>query len=89
MTEGSDAARIDLPPHLRRPRLRRPAACEYLSLAHGIDVSPRTLAKWDSQGLGPERQVWNRTPFYPVDALDRWVLARLQNPRRVTNRDDQ
>jgi hypothetical protein len=66
-----------LPPHLRRPRLRRWEAAEYLGLVHGLQIAPATLAKLASIGGGPAFHRANRTPFYPVDELDRWAEARL------------
>lgn len=66
-----------LPPHLRKPRLRRPEASEYLELAHGLVVAPATLAKYVTVGGGPAFQKSNRSPLYPKDELDRWAVERL------------
>jgi hypothetical protein len=62
---------ISLPPALRKPRLRRWEASEYLKLATA------TLAKLASVGGGPAYNKSNRTPLYPVAELDRWAIERL------------
>lgn len=66
-----------LPPHLRKPRLRRAEASEYLELAHGIRLAPATLAKMVCTGGGPSYHKSLRTPLYPRDELDRWAAERL------------
>ncbi len=68
---------VILPPHLRKPRLRRPEAAEYLNLVHGITVAAATLAKYASTGGGPSYQKSVRTPLYPREELDRWAVERL------------
>jgi hypothetical protein len=77
------AAEVTLPPYLRKPRLRRWEAAEYLKLVHGIEVAPATLAKWVTVGGGPEFQKVNRTPLYPVASLDAWATEKLTAPVRV------
>lgn len=67
-----------LPPHLRKPRLRRVEVVEYLLQRHGIVVAAATLAKWGSQGTGPKYATLHRTPYYPVADLDAWVAAELK-----------
>jgi hypothetical protein len=71
-------SRIELPPHLRKPRLRRSEVSEYLQLVHGVQVAPATLAKWACYSEGPKREYLNRTPLYLVTELDAWVLRRLK-----------
>lgn len=66
-----------LPPALRKPRLRRWEAAEYLKLVHGVEVAPATLAKYASVGGGPGYQKSLRTPLYPREELDRWAAERL------------
>jgi hypothetical protein len=66
-----------LPPALRKPRLRRWEAAEYLKLVHGITIAPATLAKLVSTGGGPAYHKSNRTPLYPTIELDRWAAERL------------
>ncbi len=75
---GNPAACI-LPPALRKPRLRRWEAAEYLELVHGVTVAAATLAKYASVGGGPSfnKGSNNRTPLYPIAELDRWALGRL------------
>jgi hypothetical protein len=68
-----------LPPALRKPRLRRWEAAEYLERVHGITIAVATLAKLASVGGGPAYHKSNRTPLYPRDELDRWASERLGN----------
>ena len=68
---------VALPSHLRKPRLRRWEATEYLRLVHGITYSEKTLAKWVTVGGGPGFQSINRTPLYPTAELDRWASEKL------------
>jgi hypothetical protein len=72
-----DLARSHLPPPLRKPRLRRWEAAEYLTLVHGLRVAPATLAKYASVGGGPGFHRVSRMPLYPREELDRWALQRL------------
>lgn len=71
-----------LPSHLRKPRLRRWEASEYLRLVHGIEVAPATLAKWVTVGGGPAYEKVNRTPLYATTGLDRWASEKLTAPVR-------
>ncbi len=50
---GPKTGEFCLPTALRKPRLRRWEAAEYLRLVHGIEVAPATLAKWATVGGGP------------------------------------
>lgn len=68
---------VCLPPALRKPRLRRWEASEYLMLVHGYQIAPATLAKLASIGGGPAFHKANRTPLYPKDELDRWAEERM------------
>jgi len=77
-----------LPPALRKPRLRRWEASDYLRITHGITIAPATLAKLASVGGGPSYNRANRTPLYPVEELDRWAAARLGKLVRSTSEDD-
>lgn len=72
-----EASAINLPSHLRKPRLRRWEASEYLKVMHGVEVAPTTLAKWVTVGGGPAFEKINRTPLYPVTSLDAWVAEKL------------
>ena len=42
-----------LPPHLRKKRLRRDEAVEYLERVHGVVIAAATLAKMVTKGGGP------------------------------------
>lgn len=79
--------KISLPPHLRKPRLRRPEVVEYLELKHGITISAATLAKYAVKGVGggPPYNLSVRTPLYPVAELDLWAHERLGGLRRTTS----
>jgi hypothetical protein len=66
-----------LPARLRKPRLRRWEASEYLRLVHGIEIASTTLAKYATVGGGPAFQRLNRTPLYPTSNLDEWALSKL------------
>ena len=78
-----------LPPALRKPRLRRWEASQYLETVHGLRVAPATLAKWASVGGGPAYHKCSRTPLYPIVELDRWAIARLGNLVSNTSEADQ
>ncbi len=67
-----------LPAHLAKPRLRRWEVSEYLRLVFGIEIAPATLAKLASVGGGPSFDRMNRTPLYPVGALQKWAAAKLE-----------
>lgn len=73
----SAAAMACLPSTLRKPRLRRTEASEYLALVYGIELSPATLATYASRGGGPGYQKVNRTPLYPTVELDAWAANKL------------
>ena len=66
-----------LPSHLRKPRLRRVEAVEYLQLVHGITIAVSTLAKKATLGGGPGYQKLNSSPLYPRAELDRWACEQL------------
>lgn len=67
----------ELPAHLRKLRLRRKEASEYLEKKHGLIFSTKTLAKYACQGTGPGYNKVNRAPLYAVAELDRWALEKL------------
>lgn len=81
----SDHACAALPPHLRKPRLRRREASEYLLIVHGLPVAVATLAKLASVGGGPAYNKCNATPLYPIAELDSWALQRLGQVVRSTS----
>ncbi|MBO4169694.1 hypothetical protein [Cereibacter azotoformans] len=74
-----------LPAALRKPRLRRFEASQYLELAHGIILAPASLARLACHGGGPAFQKSGATPLYPVVELDKWAAERLGNLRRSTS----
>jgi hypothetical protein len=76
---------VCLPPALRKPRLRRWEASEYLLLVHGLQVATATLAKLASIGGGPGFNKAMRTPLYPREELDRWAAERLGKLVRSTS----
>jgi hypothetical protein len=67
-------------------RVRRPDASRYLAEKHGIKTAPATLAKLAVTGGGPEYDLWGRTPYYPIEKLDEWVMARLTRRRSTSDR---
>jgi hypothetical protein len=73
----TDSVTPDLPPELRKPRLRRWEASDYLLRAHGVKVAAATLAKLATVGGGPPYHKCGRAPLYPVTELDRWACERL------------
>ena len=76
---------MELPARLKKPRLRRWEASEYLRLVHGIEVASTTLAKYATVGGGPAFQRLNRTPLYPTRTLDEWALRKLGNLRTTSS----
>lgn len=75
----------EIPPYLRKPRLRRKEASEYLKLKHGLTVAASTLAKFAVTGGGPAFQKFGRLPLYRPQDLDRWVNERLGEPVTSTS----
>jgi len=72
---------INLPPHLRKPRLNRKEACEYLEMVHGITRAVNTLAKLAHTGGGPAIEyVGKRDPRYPRTGLDAWAERLISPP---------
>ena len=70
-----------LPPHLRKKRLRRDEAVEYLERVHGVVIAAATLAKMVTKGGGPRFVKVLRSPLYPTVELDAWVEGRIGEPR--------
>lgn len=72
-----------LPEGLRKPNLRRWEASQYLLFVYGLVIAPATLAKRASIGGGPrflkggKESGSGRTPYYPVEELDRWATQNL------------
>lgn len=79
---------VCLPLSLRKPRLRRWEASEYLELVHGLRFAPATLAKLACIGGGPVFHRVNSTPLYPRcgdNGLDDWATNKLGAPVRSTS----
>lgn len=83
---ANDSAYPDvLPVALRRPRLRRQDAGEYLDLVHGITIAVATLATLATRGGGPGFQKHGRAVLYPREELDKWAEERLGPVRYSTS----
>ena len=65
-------------------RLRRSDASVYLKEKHGIDRSPKTLAKDAVYGTGPLIEYAGRMPLYRVAFLDEFAAEFLSPPVRST-----
>jgi hypothetical protein len=74
-----------LPPALRKPRLRRSEASQYLEVAHGLTIATATLAKLACIGGGPPFHKSGASPLYPRDLLDAWAVERLGKLLRSTS----
>lgn len=72
---------------LKKPRMRRDHASQYLELAHGITMAPATLATLATRGGGPPFQKVNRTPLYPRVLLDAWATEKLGPLRGMTSEE--
>lgn len=70
-------------------RLRRRVASEYLRKTHGLEAAPATLAKLAVTGGGPEYDLWGRIPYYPIEKLDEWVMARLSRRSPTSDRAEE
>lgn len=68
---------ISLPAHLRKARLRRTEAVEYLAIKWGITLKASTMAKYASLRCGPAYDRFNRSPMYRLDVLDAWAASKL------------
>lgn len=62
-----------------------------LSDRWGGRISPRTLANWRSQGLGPAYTKVGGAVLYPVKSVDDWenrnTVASTSQYQRSTNKD--
>jgi hypothetical protein len=74
---------IELPARLRKARLSRQEAADFIEARHGLKVSAATLAKLAYQGTGPAFARWGRAPVYAPAALDAWVFKRLVPTERL------
>jgi hypothetical protein len=47
-------------------------------LAEALDKTPRTLARWRAQRIGPPVTRIGRKPFYNVESARAWLKSREQ-----------
>ena len=52
------------------------------ALASALNVSIRTLIRWQSLRIGPPRVVVGKVVLYRVEAIEEWLLARESKARR-------
>jgi hypothetical protein len=64
--------------------LRRKDAADYLIKTYGFGAE-RTLAKGVVTGDTPEYRKAGRIVLYTREALDKWALAKIGEPRRSTS----
>lgn len=60
---------------------RGPLFADYLTLAemaHELDVSERTLARWHGLRIGPPRTVVGRKVLYHAPAARAWMAAQQE-----------
>jgi hypothetical protein len=62
-----------------------------IDLATLLDVTERTLRRWEEEGTGPRRIVENLQPVYPLESLVLWLRkhrpeVELGDAARVTDR---
>ncbi len=62
----------------------RKEASEYIK-EKGLDISPKTLAKFATVGGGPKFQRFKRRVVYTTEFLDEWLEERLSPPVRSTS----
>jgi hypothetical protein len=66
----------------RRTRRRIAGYSPELETAKALNVSPRTLRKWRSQGVGPPYVAIARRFYYSDEKRDAWVKSREVIPVR-------
>lgn len=62
---------------------------EYLTpdgLARELGTSPRTLARWHAQRIGPPRTIIGRTILYRRKSVEAWLREREEQPVRRRSR---
>lgn len=77
---------IDIAANQWPARLRRRDASAYLAAAHGVRLSPNTLAKLAVVGGGPRFRLDGRFPLYERAELDAFAARRL-GPLRTSTSD--
>ena len=82
MPASGRTGELCLPPALRKPRLRRWEASEYLRIVYGIEVATATLRR-SGRGSAAVRTFTrvNRTPLYPSDRARRLGDRVVVEPR--------
>jgi phage terminase Nu1 subunit (DNA packaging protein) len=53
-------------------------------LAAMLNVTPRTLSRWDARGIGPPKIKVGKTILFDLAKLPAWLAARETQPPRQT-----
>lgn len=69
---------------INQPLLTAKEASTYLRDQRGLRLSHTTMAKYRSEGSGPEYVQFGRAIFYCPDDLDKWALWRLSKKRHTS-----
>lgn len=52
-------------------------------LAEELDVSPRTIARWESERIGPPRVLVGRRPYYSIRGVRHWIASQERRTLRT------
>jgi hypothetical protein len=52
-------------------------------LAEQLNVTTRTLQRWETERIGPPRVVVGRQIFYRIASVDAWLISREQRRGRA------
>jgi hypothetical protein len=52
-------------------------------LAEQLNVTKRTLQRWEVERIGPPRVVIGRQIFYRIASVDAWLISREQRRGRA------
>ena len=55
-------------------------------LAKILDVTPRTLARWNARGIGPPKITIGKTVLFDLEKVPGWLAARETQPTRSSRR---
>ena len=55
-------------------------------LATELEVSVRTLGRWDALRTGPPRVLIGRKPYYRIHSAREWIIAQERRPLRNRSR---